>query len=97
MAAESEVTHQALLDLWEKQDGKCAMTGVQMTHYQGVGHGVPTNLTIDRIDSKVGYTLGNIRLVCKAANWMKNSMSDAELVEWATLILNGPLSARTVE
>jgi len=43
-----------LLNLYEKQQGKCAISGVSMTYI--VGHGrVNTNISIDRIDSSKGY------------------------------------------
>lgn len=65
-----------------------------MTHLQGHGLRMLTNVTIDRIDSDKGYTRDNIRLVCKAANWMKNQMTDNELLQWAALIINGPLATK---
>lgn len=92
LAAESQVTPEILWDLWQKQEGRCAITGVPMTHLLGHGMRMLTNVTIDRIDSDKGYTEDNIRLACKAANWMKNQMTDRELLQWAALILNGPLA-----
>lgn len=90
--SQSQVTTKVLIDLWRSQNGMCAITGVQMTALRGMGHAVQTNVSIDRIDSNGGYTLDNIRLVCKAVNVMKYVLSDAELLEWASRILNGPLN-----
>jgi len=97
MAAESEVTHELLMRRWREQDGKCAITGIPMTHIQGQGKGVYTNVTIDRIDNAIGYTESNVRLVCKAANWMKSVMSDEEMMVWASRILNGPLVKNPIQ
>lgn len=95
MHDESQVTKELLIHLWNKQDGRCAITGVPMTTLRGFGHSVLTNLSIDRIDSNIGYVVSNVRLVCKAVNVMKYVLSDSELIQWAALILNGPLANKT--
>lgn len=68
-----------LMYLWNKQNGKCAITGLDMTYkfYEGR---VNTNVSVDRIDSSKGYTRDNVQLVCMAANQMKNDLSMDELV-----------------
>lgn len=63
-----------------------------MTMQQGAGRKIFTNVSIDRIDNDFGYTPDNVRLVCKAVNYMKHSMTDQEMMQWAALILNGPLA-----
>ena len=72
--------------LWEKQDGKCALTGMQMTYkfYEGR---VNTNLSVDRIDSTKGYSKDNVWLVCMAANQMKNDLSMEEFVEMCEAVV----------
>lgn len=61
-----------MIDLWNKQNGKCALTGLQMTTDQ---HGrLNTNISIDRIDSSKGYTKDNVQFVCSAVNFMKAKM-----------------------
>jgi hypothetical protein len=88
LAESSLVTPALLFQMWNSQGGRCAVTGVPMTHIYGKGS-ILTNVSIDRIDSSLGYIPDNIRLVCKAVNWMKNSMSDRELLQWSALVLNG--------
>lgn len=88
------VTRDFLRKLWDSQDGKCAVTGVSMTHIQGSGHKVWTNVTVDRICPNVGYIESNVRLVCRAVNYAKNAMTDKEMVEWAKAIVNGPVAQR---
>ncbi len=92
LAERSELTPEILLEIWNEQCGKCAITLVPMTHIRGAGYKILTNVSIDRIDSGGEYVRGNVRLVCKSVNWMKNAMTDRELVQWAALILNGPLA-----
>lgn len=69
-----------LMYLWNKQEGKCALTGLQMTYAFYKGR-VNTNVSIDRIDSSKGYTKDNIQLVCMAANQMKNDLTMEELLD----------------
>jgi hypothetical protein len=63
-----------LLRLWSEQDGKCAMTKWPMTMTLGRGR-CETNASIDRIDSKKGYVIGNVQLVCRCVNVAKSDMS----------------------
>jgi len=76
-----------LMTLYTQQSGRCAISGVQMTHIFGAGR-QPTNASIDRINCQLGYIKGNVRLVCSIVNTMRSDLDDEELVEWARLILN---------
>lgn len=44
--------------MWNKQKGKCALTGIPMTVTKS-GR-TNTNISIDRIDSNKGYTKDNV-------------------------------------
>ena len=63
-----------LISLWDKQNGKCALTGWGMTMVLGEGV-IQTNCSIDRIDSSIGYVEGNIQLVCRIVNISKSNTS----------------------
>lgn len=76
-----------LVDLYFSQDGKCALSGVQMTHIQGSGR-IPTNISIDRLDNNLGYTPTNVQLVCHRVNLMRNENTYEELLDWCDKILN---------
>jgi hypothetical protein len=69
----------ALELLWSAQAGKCALTGWDMTTELGRGT-VPTNCSIDRICSGGGYEVGNVQLVCRAANVAKNDLSMSSFI-----------------
>lgn len=77
-----------LQDLWEKQKGLCAITGIPMTHLRGHGR-VQTNVSIDRIDSTIGYEKDNIQLVCHIVNIMKQDLTIEELSLWSERIYHG--------
>ena len=57
-----------------------------MTYQAGSGR-VNTNISIDRIDSSVGYVRGNVQFVCDVANRMKQDLSQKELLVWCERIL----------
>lgn len=75
-----------LLEVYDAQDGRCAVSGVKMTHIAGSGRTL-TNISIDRIDSSKGYLRGNVQFVCDIVNRMKSDMPQAELVSWCRNIL----------
>lgn len=75
-----------LLRVYDQQAGCCAISGVPMTHVAGSGR-VSTNISIDRIDSSVGYVRGNVQFVCDIVNRMKQDMSQSELYSWCKKIL----------
>ena len=76
-----------LKELWLKQQGKCAISNIDMTYIFNCGR-VPTNVSIDRIDSTKGYTINNIQLVCMACNQMKSDLSEYKLYEFCKAIVN---------
>lgn len=76
---EEIISVDALEMLWRVQNGSCAVTGWPMTMElaNGVVH---TNCSIDRIDSRLGYAVGNVQLVCRAVNVAKNCLSVNDFV-----------------
>ena len=77
-----------LVDLFLKQDGNCAVTGLAMNTQKGAGIRF-TSPSLDRIDNTKGYEPGNVRWVCYAVNTMKGKMTDQELRDWAQKIVTG--------
>lgn len=73
-----ELTLEFLLDLWSKQGGMCALTGIQMTHTKGKGTHYFSNLSVDRIDSNLGYIKNNVQLVCMWSNGAKGTFTMEE-------------------
>lgn len=86
--AGNHVTVDELVEIWEQQNGLCAVTKMPMTHQNGDGW-IWTNASIDRIDNSVGYAKDNVRLVCTAVNIMRNKMTDEELLWWSKSIVDG--------
>ena len=70
----------------EKQNWKCAFTGVDLQFERGGTNWGgkwcnPFSCTIDRIDSSKGYVKGNIQLVIWKINCIKKDLSDDEFID----------------
>lgn len=64
-----DITLNDVMTLWEKQQGKCAITGLAMTLEEtSATSRQPFRPSIDRIDRLGGYTADNIRFVCVIVN-----------------------------
>lgn len=86
-----EITKNDVLSLYEKQNGKCAISGIKMTHFTNEGR-ILYNLSVDRIDSDKGYTIDNIQLLCTIINTMKSTLSNEEFVEICKLIVDNQIT-----
>ena len=66
-----ELETQDIVGCWSDQNGICAYSGRPMT----LEANKLNTVSIERIDSSVGYTLANTILVCQAINRMKSDFS----------------------
>jgi hypothetical protein len=76
-----------LLNQYEMQKGKCALTGIDFTLSLNEDKSkkyIPFNPSIDRIDSSKGYTKDNVRLVCTIVNLALNSFGDETFKKMCT-------------
>lgn len=73
--AEFDINTAFLRQLWEKQKGLCAITGMQMAHKP---HDLKS-MSVDRIDPSKGYIKSNIHLVCKWVNFARSNHSLEEI------------------
>lgn len=63
--------------LYSRQRGKCAYSGMNLSFRKMDKY----KLSIDRIDSDLGYTIDNIHLVCWIINQAKGNMSDYDFLQ----------------
>lgn len=74
-------------DLFEKQNRKCALSGVDINFYSKYNRNCKKQkASLDRINSKKGYIKGNVQWVHKDINFMKQSKSNEEFIIYANLI-----------
>lgn len=65
-----------VIAVWEKQHGLCAYTGWPMsTHTKN-----SRLVSVDRIDSSIGYVKENIQLTCWSVNRAKSFMDEKEFI-----------------
>lgn len=87
---EVSIDKEFLRELWEAQNGKCAVTGLHMTYFpREQRHSTGLNGSVDRLDGLKGYVKGNVRLVCARVNAMRSSGEDADLLWWCKQIIEG--------
>jgi len=90
---ECDISTDDIIALYHEQDGKCALSGIQMTYKRSgkklrtYGHiTYPTNISVDRIDPNGPYELSNIQLVCNAINFMKWCWPEEDFIDWCSRV-----------
>jgi hypothetical protein len=78
----TNVTAQDLVELLNKQQGKCALSGTKLTCEKVVGKYVKTNASIDRIIAGGEYNIENVQLVCRAVNSFRHDLTIKEFIQW---------------
>jgi len=66
---------------------RCPVFNVPLIYNIGKGQS-PYSISIDRIDNTKGYVKGNIQVVSKKANAMKQDATQEELLQFARWVLN---------
>ena len=74
-----DVDLQYLMDVWQEQGAKCALTDISLSFNTQNKLLYPS---LDRKDCSKGYTKGNVQFVCTAANLGKGACSDTEFKEF---------------
>lgn len=76
------INESQLIELYHKQRGRCALTGLELTCTND-----QTDVSIDRINSNKDYTLDNIQLISELANNVKSDIEIKELYIWTNKII----------
>lgn len=75
-----------LIEIWGEQKGRCAVSGIALTHHLD-GSGIKEfNASIDRINNDQGYSRDNVRLVAYRINIMRHTLSTDMFWWWIKTI-----------
>lgn len=77
-----QISIEEIEEIWQKQSGKCALTGIPLTHTTSD----PAMASLDRIDSSGPYIAGNVQLVCAVVNRMKGCLPEAEFIRLCGIV-----------
>jgi len=80
------ITTEDVIDMWEMQGGKCALSGMLMTHQRDGTYGdrkkKEFNASIDRINPQGPYVRENVQLVASRVNTMKHTLGEDMFIWW---------------
>lgn len=88
---EFDLTMECLFELFREQDGKCAISGVEIT----LGSRTTQTASLDRIDSTKNYDIDNVQWTHKTVNRMKMDTPQEEFLEWCSKIHRANASSNT--
>lgn len=80
-----EIKVEYVWDLWIKQNGKCAISGLEISFGDKLGNKNKT-VSLDRIDSSKGYIEGNVQWVHTSINRMKTNLNEDKFIELCKII-----------
>ena len=88
-----EISIDDLKEIYSKQNGLCALSGIKMTHETYKDRTDTSehilnrmNISIDRKDSNLGYTKDNIQLVGAIINRIKTDLPDNEFINLCKIV-----------
>lgn len=86
-----ELSVNDLLKIWKKQNGKCAITNVDLilpndTKYKTINNNYKAS--IDRMDSNKPYTIDNVQFLSATMNYLKADMDDENVNEFIKIVKN---------
>lgn len=78
-----EITIEGAWALYERQKGRCALSGLPIGFGSRPRHAntPTTTASLDRIDSSLGYVEGNVQWVHREVNLMKNTLTQERFLE----------------
>jgi predicted nucleic acid-binding Zn-ribbon protein len=87
---EFSITIEDIDNLYEKQNKKCSLTGLDISFNSGQNNYIKIrgNASIDRIDNNKGYTVENIQILDKDINFMKRDFTQDKFITLCKMVVN---------
>lgn len=82
---EFNITLDEIWCMFLEQAAKCALSGIEIDLSKSYGRKKQT-ASLDRKDATKGYTIDNVQWVHKNINFMKQSMTNEEFINWCKLV-----------
>jgi len=76
---EFSITKEDLFDLYKNQKGSSTISGLKMS----LINNTKNKMSLDRVDSSLGYNKNNIQLLCKWENSLKSNYPEKDLLLFA--------------
>ena len=80
------LTTEVLMEIIEKQNYRCALSGLPLTCMMEKGKTFNTNVSVDRIEAGGEYTKENVQLVCRALNQWRSNTSIEDFVAFCKAV-----------
>lgn len=84
--ADFNITVEDLVKVWERQEGRCALSGIVLTHHVDGSGRKDFNASIDRIVPHDPYNQNNVQLVAYRVNIMKHELTEDLFYWWIRTI-----------
>lgn len=85
---ELTITLDYIKDLWEKQNGKCIWLGIDMSLEDVMVKNSPFAVSVERLDSNLGYIPGNVALASRFANRGRGAYDGDDFEERLNYLIN---------
>jgi hypothetical protein len=83
---EGSISLKQIKELWEAQNGVCPYTGIKLTLPKWNKKKTVETASVDRINSKIGYTKENCQIISIMANLAKNDFTHLDMVRFCEAI-----------
>jgi hypothetical protein len=87
---ELNISRDYLLGIYDAQHGRCALTGVEFDlSVRNGGKSIcnPYSMSIDKINGKLGYVEGNVRIICTISNMCKGRWTDDVVINFCQKVV----------
>lgn len=87
-----DLTPEEAWQLFLDQEGKCAFTGIKLDFPPRSNRAALGTASLDRKDSRIGYSITNCQWVHKVINRMKMEFDDDQFVWWCAKVASNQLA-----
>lgn len=91
-----DITYTDLIELYEKQQGRCYWTGIRLDQSYNKINYHPLGISVDRLDNDEGYLKDNLVLTVRLFNLGKNRYDAEKFIEVVDTLMEELKHARLI-